>query len=325
MSATRHVLRIAASIWMLQAAIGSAADLPARFEHDRIFLEPRTTTGEVIRFYTDTGGGWNMVASSVARRLALPRLGQVSENGRMFDLVAYPAFDPDHAIPPPGDADFNDGLLVSAPDELAGAFGDGFLGARWFANRVWTFDYARGTLSGASAGSNLSAGGDDVVALGFQVGDDGKRTTHFPRITVEVDGEALDMLFDTGATITATAASADALGVAKQQQVGGSFISASVFDRWRARHADWRVIEGGDAVGRREAPLIQVPSITIAGTRAGPVWFAARPAGTFEGWMSGMMDAPIVGAIGGSGLRYYRVTVDYPAALARFEPAARAR
>lgn len=72
-------------------------------------------------------------------------------------------------------------------------------------------------------------------------------------------------------------------------------------------------------LGDTRRRVIQVPSIAVAGVAGGPVWFAARPHGTFEDWMSCMMDASIAGAIGGSGLKYYRVTVDYPAALARFK------
>jgi hypothetical protein len=41
----------------------------------------------------------------------------------------------------------------------------------------------------------------------------------------------------------------------------------------------------------------------------------------FRKWMSQWMDRPVEGALGGSALRYFRVTVDYPNAVAVFEQA----
>jgi hypothetical protein len=95
-----------------------------------------------------------------------------------------------------------------------------------------------------------------------------------------------------------------------------SFISAAVFDRWRAAHPEWRVIERATSFG---APMIEVPEVEVAGYRIGPVWFEGRRAGVFEEWMSQWMDAPIVGALGGNALRFFRVTADYPNAVAVFE------
>lgn len=47
--------------------------------------------------------------------------------------------------------------------------------------------------------------------------------------------------------------------------------------------------------------------------------FTRRPDRNFQQYMSQWMDRPIVGALGGSALRYLRVTVDYPGAVAVFE------
>ena len=66
--------------------------------------------------------------------------------------------------------------------------------------------------------------------------------------------------------------------------------------------------------------MIEVPKIEVAGFEVGPVWFSARPDRAYE-WMSGMMEKSIVGALGGSGLRYFRITIDYPNAVAVFERA----
>jgi hypothetical protein len=51
----------------------------------------------------------------------------------------------------------------------------------------------------------------------------------------------------------------------------------------------------------------------------GPVWFTYRPDKSFHEYMSSMMDARVEGALGGSALRYFRVTVDFPHGRAVFQ------
>jgi hypothetical protein len=139
---------------------------------------------------------------------------------------------------------------------------------------------------------------------------------HFPRIRVAVAGDSLDLLFDTGATGLLTDSAAAAIGDGRPARRASSFIASAVFDRWRAAHPEWRVIERGTSFG---ADLIEVPRVAIAGHEVGPVWFERRPAGVFEVGMSRWFDQPIVGALGGNALRFFRVTVDYPRAIAAFE------
>ena len=193
----------------------------------------------------------------------------------------------------------------------------GFLGRWWFADRVWTFDYPGHRLLLRAAGDVPSQAPEHRVALGFQTGPDGRRTTHFPRIPVRIDGETLDLLFDTGATTILTAEALATIGDGRPAARGASFIAASVFERWHQRHPDWRVIEKAEQ-GSGEA-LIEVPSVEIGGYTVGPVWFTRRKDSNFHQWMSQWMDRRIEGALGGSALRYLRVTVDYPNAVAVFE------
>ena len=67
-------------------------------------------------------------------------------------------------------------------------------------------------------------------------------------------------------------------------------------------------------------PMIEVPRVTVTDYAVGPVWFARRPDANFAQWMSSMRDKPIVGAFGGSGLRYFRLVLDYPKATAWITP-----
>jgi hypothetical protein len=54
---------------------------------------------------------------------------------------------------------------------------------------------------------------------------------------------------------------------------------------------------------------------------SGPVWFTRRPDPNFHQFMSQFMDRQVEGALGGSALKFFRVTVDYPRAVAVFERA----
>jgi hypothetical protein len=65
--------------------------------------------------------------------------------------------------------------------------------------------------------------------------------------------------------------------------------------------------------------MIQVRELRVGGQIVGPAWFTMRPDKNFHEFMSQWMDRPVDGALGGSVLRYFRVTLDYPGATATFE------
>ena len=292
-----------------------AAPLPAEFRHDRIWLTPGVD-GRTLRLYTDTGGGFNAISTEMAQALGLATHSE-DVDGQAMTLAAFPAFDEGRGIPaPPGH--FMQGRLAVVPGHMFGG-GDGFLGGRWFADGIWSFDYGRGELERLDAATPRA----DAVAvpLGFQVNDTGERTMHFPSMDITVDGEVLPVLFDTGATATLGEDAAAVFGLPAGTDVGTSFIEHAVFERWVAAHPDWRVLEKGDAMPRGTFRMIEVPVVEIAGRRVGPVWFAERPAGSFQKYMASMMDRPTWGAIGGSALKYFHVVVDYPDAKAWFAPA----
>ena len=60
--------------------------------------------------------------------------------------------------------------------------------------------------------------------------------------------------------------------------------------------------------------MIEVPSLTLGGVTLGPVWFTRRPDDAFHTFMSGMMDQPVEGALGGNAFAGRTFTLDYPAA-----------
>ncbi|HEX7047388.1 MAG TPA: hypothetical protein VF275_07440 [Gammaproteobacteria bacterium] len=291
----------------------SAVVLPADFRNDRVFVLPQTVDGETVEFYTDSGGGFNAIKRSVAERLGLD-IEMHERGGENVAFAAYPQFLEGKRIPLPDEKHFHGGLVVVDDDVLDE---DGFLGGRWFADKVWEFDYDAETLR-LLKDWNPPKDNTHSLELGFQVNADGERTLHFPRMTVEIDGESMDMLLDTGAGVTLTEESAPHFGVAPGTSVGGSFITRSTFEKWVKRHPDWLVVDSGDRLRGHDFPMIRVPEVTIAGHTVGPVWFAQRPDRAFHERMAQWMDAPTEGAIGGSAFKYFRMIVDYPNARAWF-------
>jgi hypothetical protein len=296
--------------------------VPATFADGRIFVSARPMVGAPIVFYTDSGGGFNAISADAARRLGLASAGSIPDgNGAEAPLVAFPSFAEHAGIPRAKDDEAFHGNLVSVPAAKMPFRDDhgaeGFLGGRWFANRIWELDYPRGTMRVLMVAKPADPA--HRIALGFQTESDGRRTTNFARLTATIDGESLDLLLDTGATAMLADTAAPIFGKKPGESVGASFISKSVFDRWVARHPDWRVIDAAESLGGQTVPMIEVPQVSVAGLAVGPVWFSLRGDSNFADYMSKWMDRPIVGALGGSGFKYFRITIDYPHAVAWFE------
>jgi len=291
--------------------------LPARYLGDRFYVAPETTAGDTLLFYTDTGGGVCMLYRAAATTLQLALEPLVGADDSTL-VVALPPMKPGSAIPPPNLLPpFGDRLLVSDPPPGSHVSGTGFLGRTWFAGRAWELDYPNRFLGLVTAYDARAVPAAHVVELGFQTDSGGRRTTHFPRIQIAVAEDSLDLLFDTGATVQLSDEVLSVLHDGGEAERATSFVTVTLFLRWRAAHPSWHVIEHADAM--LDMPMIEVPTIGVAGYEVGPVWFTARPDRSFTEYMSQWMDRPIVGALGGSALRYFRVLVDYPAGVAIFE------
>lgn len=297
--------------------------LPARVVEYRFIATPVTTSGDTLGLFLDSGGGLNMLWPNTAKRLNLPAetTQMAGDDGgpvETWGIVPFPTFIPSATIPSASQKMFGERLGVpprkSSHDPAAT---DGFLGRHWFADRIWELDYLAGTLSLWPNGTPAVTSGPHQTRLGFQQNVFRKRSTNFPRIRLAIDGDSIDMLFDTGATLTLTPSAVAALDDGGPPMRGGSFVAQSVFDGWRSRHPDWRVIERADSVGTRALSIIEVPAVSIGGYTVGPSWWAARPDRTFDAFTD-WMDKPIRGSVGGSVFHYFRITLDYPHAVATF-------
>ncbi|HMB53484.1 MAG TPA: hypothetical protein VKU40_09220, partial [Thermoanaerobaculia bacterium] len=211
------------------------------------------------------------------------------------------------------------GLHVSPDGQVPPFLPDGIVGAPWFDDRVWTFDYVGERLllhEGEAAAFEVPEDlAPHVVPLGFQVDEAGAHTTGFPRIEAHVAGEPLDLLFDTGATDPVPPAAGGEAG----DVYPTSFIVRSLADRWRGEHPEWTAVPVGEADDAEAGYWLRVPEMRLGGHDVGPVWFATRPDANFGDYMSQWTDRPIVGALGGAAMRGLVVTVDYPRGQAIFQ------
>jgi len=303
-----------------QKTAGKAVELPVLYSADRFFATPVTTKGETLHFYTDSGGGQFLTSSAVKRLGLKPKETISGDNaGEVHNVFELPPFRPEAAIPPPL---VNGGLIPTLTErqekQVAKDFEDGLLGQAWFSGRVWTWDYPAHKLLWLPDGGLPAVEPSHRISLGFKTDGYGKRLLDFPRLQATIDGETLDLLFDTGAMISLSPEALAKLGDKGPALRATSFIVGTKFDAWRKKHPDWRVIEKADQNLKGE-PMIEVPAVTVAGYTVGPVWFTRRADANFHGFMSQFMDKQVEGALGGSALKFFRVTVDYPNAVAAFE------
>lgn len=285
-------------------------ELPAHFVANRIYVRPVTTRGDTLRLFTDTGGGQILLKPTV-ERLKLPIRDTAVVRGRPTPVTTLPNFRSDATIPRVSE----DRVYVFPPGRQATFLkvGDGMLGRGWFAGRVWTFDYAEKELLLHPSTEEPSFDPAHTVPLGFKTDSTGRRVEHFPSVEATIDGETYAFLFDTGASMVLTDSAHTRLGGPSVR--GASFITASIFDKWRTQHPDWPVMENLAVSG----PVIEVPKVTIAGHTVGPVRFTRRPDRNFHLGMSSVMDRRVEGALGGSLFQYFAITADYPGARALFQ------
>ncbi len=293
--------------------------LPAKYVEHRFVVQPVTRDGLKLSLFTDSAGGL-LLFEDVAKRLhlaAAPAPNTDPSEGS-FKIVSLPPFRPEAAIPsimlpllPRAQA------LGTAGTKSVLTDSDGMLGQRWFAGRVWTFDYPGKRLLWRAPNDLPPHKKSQEVALHFQTDALGRRKNNFARFSVTVDGETIDFLFDTGATNILSPQALTAIGDGGPADRATCFLTRSQYTVWRKRHPEWRALDPVQSLSG--SAMLEVPKITIADCTIGPVWFTVQPDRAFHTYMAQWMDKPVEGAIGGSALKYLRVSVDWPNALAVFE------
>ncbi len=304
---------------------GNAVSVPVDVIGGRLFARWSRRSGGELRFYLDTGGGFNQLAPATVHRLGLAADRKVFGSDtiawvrlpRDIGRDSFPAIPSDERFAEAHPEDSGTiRLLVSPATDIWEGFAaegvtvDGILGPVWFADRVWSHDYPNRRLYYYGADPVTAISANCWVPLGFQVDSAGRRTMHFPRITAVIDGDSVEFLLDTGAMTTLTDSAWRAVEPGEPRTRATSFIVTQRLDRWHARHPDWPVIL--DAEKRFGARMIRVPLVEVGGQRLGPVWFTERPNGAFHQYLSQWMDRRVDGALGGSAWRSVTLVIDYP-------------
>lgn len=189
-----------------------------------------------------------------------------------------------------------------------------FLGQGFFMDKAWTFDYLNQKIIFNTPLDKSQLNDPNVQNLGFKKNSHGISIYGHPSTKIEVDGETIDVLFDTGATFMLSDQGQKLLNTT-EKTIAGSFVASTIFDRWRKDHPDWDYYPKSD--GNRD--IIKVPIVKIGEHEVGPVLFAERPD---KNWSEGMvhsMDKVVKGAIGGTLLKHFKVTIDYNSELIKFE------
>ena len=315
-------------IALLVASVGlgpplTAADppdaivIPTEFNQDRFFAVPSTPDGRTLRLIADTGGGMFLFSDS-AERQKLEVFG-VSWDDYKGLACHLPAFADGKGIPSPG---AKEGVIPVAPAPVRLGLAsltqdiDGILGESWFADRVWTFDFAGKKILFHPKGAPELPKSAVRVEMGLRKSTSPARPPSYPRIQVTIAGEKTDVLLSTGCVVARTADALKELGGVVAIR-GASLISNSTFDRWKKEHRDWRIVANAEE-GSGE-PMIEVPDVSLAGIPVGKVWFTQRPDSNFRDNFSQWMDRPVDGAIGPNALRGLCITLDYPNRTAWFE------
>lgn len=275
------------------APVLNVSILPALFENNLIYVKVPVNHKDTILFYTDTGGK-NFIYPKGLKKL---KVKYKKEN--LWRHTGFDTLFPKAGLPLP---DVKKMYRVREKNREGG-----MLGREWFRNKIWEFDY---NVQQLRVLPELDGTCMKLTDLSFIEDTYIKKTDKCGRFFMLVEGESFPMLFDTGAQVRL---SSDAKAKLNQPElIAGSFINASVFNRWKATHPNWEVIKGGDiSVGT--ADLIKVPVVRVGEVTIGPVWFASRADVNFETLSELCTDQPVMGAMGGNALSQFgSIIADYP-------------
>ncbi|NQZ21759.1 MAG: hypothetical protein HRT53_06820 [Colwellia sp.] len=300
-------------ILVTSSVLAKETILPAKFENNQIFLVPTLPDNTQIRFFTDTGGGYNAISKELYEIYKWPTLVKIDGKDKVV-LSAMPNFQEGKSIPKGGTNNFMEGhLFIESQENISKTSKvDGFLGGRWHAEKIIKFDYINQSMAIYDSIDDVGIEQYHFLKLGFQKQDE-QYTYAFPSIEIKVLDTIFPMLFDTGATAKLSN-EAKIILESNSTEIGTSYIVSSIFDKWRNENPKWQVIENADLLSGEA--MIKVPEIQIGSITVGPVWFTRRADENFHDFMSSMMDRKVEGAVGGSLLKYLQVVIDYPKEIA---------
>lgn len=301
--------------------------IPTRYSADRFFATAVLPRGDTAVLFLDTGSG-TFVWDSYIPYLELAIKDSVpNARGMKVGLTPFPNFRADATLPTAiAQTPQGTGLLVFPIDWRAqnnfgawiGRVTQGQLGNNWFNGRVWTFDYPNHRLT-LHDRSPTSDGRGREQPFHFSTDSSGRRVEQVGYVDVIIDGDSVAMLMDTGATVWLSSAALASVNDGGPSERSSSHIPNWLFTRLRVRHPDWPVIEKADLWWGLS--LIRVDRVWVGGYEVGPTWFSVLPGPTTP--PNRTATAPSWtrrqgGTVGGSLLKNFVMTLDYPRGTVRF-------
>lgn len=232
-------------------------------------------------FLVDTGGGAFIIPEVVAQDVGITWSETFLAEGRE---LARP-----DTIP---EARLGELLLPLLADRVLIGLGanTGLLPGHVLARHHVIFDYPARTLTLAVPGQIEPFGESIPMPVSEPMG--------FPRTEIRIGEDTVGMLLDTGPAAT--------------------IVSEAVIDRWAAAYPEWSHRSGAhgqaaalERAGGQVLSTLVAEQASWAGLDLDPVALAAQRQGVFETYISRMMTAPVVGALGSNVFMDFRLELDY--------------
>ena len=288
------LVTVALGVLFGSSTIDGVTILPTKFENNLIYLTIPNGKGDTLLLHTGTGGK-NLMYKGGFKKL---KVRYKKEN--FWRYTGFDTLFPTHQIPLPESRKM---YRVKGKHTE-----DGVLGREWFRGKIWEFDY---NVKQLRVLQDLDGTCSPLTDLYFLDDTYLRMTDKCGRFFIIVDGKTIPMLFDTGAQIKLSSEAQKELSNSSSL-VAGSYINASVFDKWVASHPDWIVVKGGN-VSVGDEDMIKVPEVRIGEVTIGPVWFAKRANYNFNTMSEMCMDDHVSGALGGNAFTQLgSVIADYP-------------
>lgn len=270
--------------------------LPAQFDEQLVILQLALDHQDTLLMYTDTGG-FNYLYHSGKKKTGVQRV----RKEQLWQRIDFNAILESNAVP--GSTDQS---MLYYPERDSPY--DGMLGRSWFAGKTWTIDYTRQQFYAHTPMNSDHLLGQTPLSFPSLSKVNAERAV--PRIEVQIDGDTVSLILDTGAQLQLSEELQKTLD--KPFRIAGSFINRSRFEQWREDHPEWTVYPKGDTSYGKGADLILVPELVIASVTVGPILFAVREDVNFEIMSDLFTDEPVEGALGGNALSLLgSVTIDY--------------
>ena len=266
--------------------------VPLSFEQHRPYAKLTLIgpTGHAVRalFWLDTGGGAVILSGPLAARLGLKPMGKTFKaEGNVIVATQLPKISVGGLALQLKDA--NAFLVVGKKSTLEGTGAEGALPLRTLRSYQVVLDYPRARLSIAQHGA-LRPEGRQVAAHFSKLG--------FIAVTATVSGKPYGFLLDSGGQYC--------------------MVSQKVLADWEQQNPRWPRVTGAyDPANMMLGPMEASFSMLRIGTlQWGPfalknVGSVSRPRASYE-QMSRLTGRVVVGSIGSSVLRHFRVDIDYP-------------